>query len=128
MAGKCKDEILITALVANPTIRAAAQACKVGETLVYTKLRDPEFKARYDAARLELMERNAAQLQARISGVIEEMAIIAHDPEIAPQIRLNACEAIIKNSLKLTDQVEILRRIEKLEEYQRNESQAAGGK
>ena len=49
------------------------------------------------------------------------MAAIATDPANSAQVRLNASEAIIRTSLKLTEQVDILQRIEKLEEQTREQ-------
>ena len=43
------------------------------------------------------------------------MGTICTDPEAAPQVRLNAADAIIRNSLKLTEQTDILNRLQKLE-------------
>ena len=110
-----KDEKILAALLANPTTKAAAAACGISETQIYERLRDTEFKNRYDSARCEMLEASAAALQKHIGAAIEEMAKIATDKDTPAQTRLNACEAVIRSSLKLTDQVEILRRIEKLE-------------
>lgn len=112
---KAKDEKIIAALIANPTIRAAAAACAISETQIYARLRIPEFKLRYDEARRELLERNTAALQARLGAAIETMGEICTDAETAPQTRLNAADAIIRNSLKLTEQFDILRRLDELE-------------
>lgn len=115
---RCKDEIIIAALIANPTIKAASAACGVSETTIYERKRKPEFKEKYDAARLELMEQNSAKLQHHIGKAIDEMAAILDYPlDVAsPQVRLNAAEGIIRNSLKLTEQMDILKRLEKLEQ------------
>lgn len=111
-----KDEKIISALIANPTIRAAAAACGVSETQIYARLRTPEFKARYDQARRELLERNTAALQGHLGTAIETMGQICADSEATPQVRLNAADAIIRNSLKLTEQNDILTRLQKLED------------
>jgi len=87
----------------------------VSETQIYARLRTPEFKARYDKARHELLERNTAALQAHLGAAIETMGQICTDQETAPQVRLNAADAIIRNSLKLTEQNDILARLDELE-------------
>ncbi len=110
-----KDEIIISALLANPTIRAASAACGISETQIYARLRDEKFNARYDEARLKLLEQNTAALQSHLGSAIETMGIICTAPEAAPQVRLNAADAIIRNSLKLTEQTDILKRLQKLE-------------
>ena len=111
-----KDEAILAALLSNQTTKAAAAACGIGETQIYARLRDPAFKKRYDTARLEMLDETTATLQKHLLDAAEEMDAIMHSTDTPPQVRLNACEAIIRSSLKLTDQVEILRRIEKLEE------------
>lgn len=118
---KAKDEKIIAALIANPTIRAASSACGISETQIYARLRNPEFRSRYDGARRELLERNTAALQGHLAGAIETMGQICSDAKVNPQTRLNAADAIIKNSLKLTEQTDILCRLSELERQVGNE-------
>lgn len=96
-------------------MRAASAACGVSESQIYARLRKPEFKAKYDEARRELLERNTAALQAHLGAAIETMGEICGDEEASPQVRLNAADAIIRNSLKLTEQTDILARLAELE-------------
>ena len=110
-----KDEALIAALLSNPTVRAAAKAVGRSETQVYARLRDPDFKSRYDSARHELLERSTAALQGHLSEAVETMAAIMRDREAPQQTRLNAAEAIMRNSLKLTEQTDIIERLDRLE-------------
>ena len=113
---RTKDEKIIAALIANPTIRAASSACGVSETQIYARLRDLEFRTRYDEARRELLERNTAALQGHLAGAIETMGQICSDAGVNPQTRLSAADAIIRNSLKLTEQNDVLVRLKELEE------------
>lgn len=43
------------------------------------------------------------------------MGEICSDTETAPQTRLNAADAIIRNTLKMTEQADILARLDELE-------------
>ena len=110
-----KDEVLIAALLSNPTVRAAAKAVGRSETQVYARLRDPDFKAQYNAARHELLEQSTATLQGHLSEAVETMTAIMRDTEAPHQTRLNAAEAIMRNSLKLTEQTDIIERLDRLE-------------
>jgi len=105
----------LAALISNPTIRAASQACGVSETQIYTYLRDPEFKTKYDATRRELLERNTAALQSHLGAAIQTMGDLCVDPDASAQVRLNVADAIIRNTLKLTEQTDIIGRISALE-------------
>lgn len=64
---------------------------------------------------MELLERNTAALQGHLAGAIEVMGKICQDADTAPQVRLNAADAIIRNSLKLTETTDILARLCELE-------------
>ena len=113
---KCeRDELILSALISNPTTRAAATACNMSETQIYERLRDPKFRARYDSARLELLQDTTATLQKSLCGAVEEMRFISMDRETPAQTRLNACTALIRSSIRLTEQTEVLQRLAKLE-------------
>ena len=64
-----KDEIIIAALISNPTVAAAA--CGVSETQIYARLRNAAFKEKYDAARRELLEQSTAYIQGIVSEAIQ---------------------------------------------------------
>lgn len=103
-----KDEIIISALISNPTVRAAAQVCGVCETQIYARLRTKAFREKYDAARLEVLQQSTAYIQGIVSEAIQKMRNVMNDPDASQQVQLNAAEAIIRNSLKLTEQADIM--------------------
>ena len=109
-----KDELIISALIGNPTVRAAAAACGVSETQIYARLRNAAFKEKYDAARRELLEQSTAYIQGIVSEAIQKMRDVMNDPDATPQVQLNAAEAITRNSLKLTEQNDILTQLAEL--------------
>jgi uncharacterized membrane protein len=109
-----KDELIISALLSNPTVRAAATACGVSETQIYARLRTPAFKEKYDSARRELLEQSTAYIQGIVSEAIQKMRDVMHDPDASQQVQLNAAEAITRNSLKLTEQADVLGQIAEL--------------
>ena len=75
----------------------------------------PEFKEKYERARMEMMERYSNQLQQRIGVASDIMLYTAtSDKNASPQVRLNAAEAIIRTGLKLTEQTEILKQLAEL--------------
>lgn len=63
------------------------------------------------------MENATRALQGRLSGAVEVLGEICSDPDVAPQTRLNAADAIIRNSLKLTEQTDILEQLRELERW-----------
>jgi len=110
-----KDELIIAALISNSSLRAASVACGVSETQIRKRLRDVEFKERYSQERRELLRQNTTALQGHVSKAISVIAAVMNSKTANEQTKLNAAEAIIRNSLKLTEQTEILERLDKLE-------------
>ena len=51
------DEIILAALLSTPTVRAASQACGVSESVIYSRLKEPDFRERYDKERREMLTR-----------------------------------------------------------------------
>lgn len=109
-----KDEIVLAALLANATIRGAATACGFSEKFIYGRLSDPGFQKKYDKARHDLLAQSTAYIQGIVSEAIQKMRDIMNNPDTAPQIQLNAAEAITRNSLKFTEQNDILRQLAEL--------------
>ena len=108
------DEIIIAALISNTTVRAAAAACGVSETQIYARLRNPAFKERYNLARRDVLEQCAAYVQGLVGEALEKMREIMNDVNAGPQVRLNAAEAIVRSSLRLTEQADILTELAEL--------------
>lgn len=113
-AAERKDEIILAALISSPTVRAAAAACGVGETQIYARLRTPAFKKKYDAARREVLEQSTAYVQNIVSEAIAKMYDVMNDENAAPQVQLNAAEAIVRTNLKMTEQTDIIGQIAEL--------------
>ena len=109
-----KDELIIAALISNATVRAAANACGVSETQIYARLRQPAFREKYDAARRDILAQSTAYIQGMVSEAIQKMREVMNDPNASQQVQLNAAEAITRNSLKLTEQADILAQIAEL--------------
>ena len=109
-----KDELILSALLSNPTVKAAAAACGVCETQIYARLRTPAFKEKYDKARHELLQQTTAYLQGIAGEAIQKMYSVMNDPDASHQVQLNAAEAITRNNLKMTEQVDILTQIAEL--------------
>ena len=109
-----KDELIIAALISNPTVKAASAVCGVSQTQIYARLRQPAFKKKYDAARREMLEQSTAYIQGIVSEAIKTMYDVMKDPDASQQVRLNAADTITRNSLKLTEQNDILTQLAEL--------------
>lgn len=115
-----RDEKVIQALLTHPTKRKAAEACGISEAALYARMKKTAFKEKYDRARLDELKENSNRLQQHISGAIETMGFLATHAK-NEQTRLNAAESIIRTALKLTEQLDIIERLEQLEELQKRQ-------
>lgn len=112
---KVSDEQIIAAILTNSTNKSAAAACGLSEKQFYTRLSKPELKARLALTRTQLLEGATSAIQARVGEAVETMANIMHSSETPAQTRLNAADGIIRNALKMGEQLDLIRRLDELE-------------
>lgn len=110
---------MIVALLNNVTVTAASKATGICEDTIYKYLRDPEFVREYDARRKAMLEDSCHTLQAKMSKAIDELVKIIENEETKPQIRLNAIDMLLRHAYKQTELVDILARLDALEELNR---------
>ena len=108
------DEKVLSALITAPNIRTASKICGLSESGIYARLRKPQFKALYDTRRLMLLDDCYGQLLQHISSAVETLGELAKSAS-SEQVRLNASESIIRCSLRLNEEINVLRRLEALE-------------
>lgn len=112
---KPKDERIIAALLSCGNIPEAAQKANVSRQIIYNRLQDEKFKAEYDHRRTIVLNEACDALQSTLTNAVKTIRDIMTDGENAPQIRLNAAALILQSSLRYVEQIDIISRIEKLE-------------
>ena len=100
-----RDEAVITAILTNPTIKAAAASLNCSESAIYKRLKEPKFKTALSKRRSMLLEEAMNVLQSRMLEAVEIISGIMNNTEAPPQTRLNAAESLLRNSLKLSELV-----------------------
>ena len=116
-----KQELIIKALLTHPTVREAAESLNLPESTIYNYLRKDDFKSKYNEAKRELLGQATAFLQSKVIAAISVVTNIMNDEEMSPQARLTASRTILEYSLKLTEQVDIIERLEALEGQRQND-------
>ena len=112
------DEVVISALLSEPTISKAAEKCGLSQRQIYERMKQKNFKEEYHQAKRSILESATNALQACLTAATETTIQIMQDAENSPQIRLNAAGMIFNQCQKMTEVVDILDRIESLEEMQ----------
>ena len=110
-----KRELLLAALLVNPTVREAAASVGIPETTSYNHLRDPDFAQEYKQRKRQVVSEASSYLQLKISAATQIIDDLMTDNEVPPQVRLNAAKTIIDTAYKVIEQAEIIERIEALE-------------
>ncbi len=113
---KIADEQIISAILASTTNKEAAEICGLSEAQFYKRIRTDDFKRKYTQVKSNLLERATTTIQSGMSEAARTMLEIMQDPAASPQVRLNAADSILRNGMKLTEQNDILQRLERLEE------------
>lgn len=106
---------MIIALLQYPTVKEAAEALGIGETTIHRRKKDPEFQKLYREACRDLLKGHTATMQTAVGDAVEVLREVVKDRNIAAGVRVSAADSIVRNALKLTEQMDILQRIEQLE-------------
>lgn len=117
-----KADLIINALLMYPTIRETAQALKIPESTIYSYLRKSDFKKKYNQAKTDLLAQSTAYLQAQIAEATTTVTDIMSNEENPPQARLTACRTILEYAIKLTEQADIIPRLEALEQSEERQN------
>lgn len=103
-------------MITQPSVAQASKACGLSETQIYARLKEPEFAKQYKEARRDLLTNCAAALQNRMGAATEKLAEVMDDDGTPAQARIQAASAILRFGLTLTEKVDILERLDELEQ------------
>lgn len=107
MAKTISDEVIISALMSNGTIKAAAAAVGVTERTIYDRMSSGDFKALYKSAKADVVRKAIFELNNQIGAAVETVVSIMQDEEINPAIRLQAAQTILNNANKFSERLNI---------------------
>lgn len=115
LSRKVSRESAITALVANPSIKAAAAACGISEKTIHQWLNDPAFasalKTAQDATTRAAMRRVVTSVSAAVT-VLED---IMQDISVPPAARVSAARTLLDSALRVHETQDIEERIAAIE-------------
>jgi hypothetical protein len=107
------DGVLVGALAGGSTIARAAELAGVSQTTVYTRLKNPDFKAKVAAARREMLDRAIGHLAEGSSEAAIALRHLALSGK-SEAVRLGACRAVLELGTRLRESVEMAADIEEL--------------
>ena len=115
MARKVSRQAAVTALIANPTIKAAAASCGIAEKTLHAWLKEPEFSRQVREAQQEITRATMGRVLSSVGLAIDTLAGIMADPEQPAGPRVTAARALLDHSLRVYELEAVQKRIEEIE-------------
>jgi predicted component of type VI protein secretion system len=112
---KAGSDPLLMALACGATVTAAAAKAGVSERTAYRRLAHPEFAARLEALRGEMVQRAAAMLTASALEAVKTLLEL-QSPSTPPAVRLRAAAHILDYGLRLREAAALETRLAALEQ------------
>ena len=110
-----KQESAVSALIAHPTIKGAAQSAGVGETTLWRWLQLPEFERAYRQVRRETVKHAIVKLQSAAGQAVDVLTEIMNDQSAVVFARLAAAKVVLEISVKAVELEDLAARIAELE-------------
>jgi len=108
-----KEEQAIAALLAEPTIAAAAARAGIGESTLLRWLAEPAFRDRYRAARRDVVEAAIGRLQQASTAAVDALARNLSCG--IPAVEVGAAKAVLDQAVKAVELLDLAERVERLE-------------
>lgn len=123
-----KQLAFIDAYLSEQDINKVCKKLNITRPTYYKYLNDDAVKQEISKIRLATIEKTARYLQDNLSLCSQELVKIIKSDEIAPQIKINAINSIFNNCNKLTEQVDIISKLESIEQrLSEQEDKSNGG-
>lgn len=110
------DNQLISALLSSATIKQASESVGLSEQSVYSRLRKPDFRAQLQNARDNQFQVISSKLEDANFKALNTLVSILDDREVSAGIKVRASQTLLDLSLKNREQIDVISRIENLEE------------
>jgi hypothetical protein len=113
-------EKALAALLESASITEAAKVCRLSEKTLRRYLEDPEFQKEFRAARRVVFEQNIVRLQSLHAGAVDTLERNLNCEN--PSVEVRAAQIIIEGSRKDFETLDILERLEILEDEHRKQT------
>ena len=114
------DEIILSALIAAGSIRAASKIANVSETTIRTRLNDDDFRQRYEQAKGAILTEACDALSARLTLAVDTLCEVLEDTKNAATVRVSAASEILRQGLRYIEVANILTRLEAIDKAQKD--------
>lgn len=117
MSGKrISDERMIFAILSNKDILTASKTLGISVQSIYNRLRKPEFRQRLQQERQGKFEVANSKLTDSMGRAVDVLVEILEDANVSAGVRIRASQILLDITLKVTEQANIIQRLDSLEE------------
>ena len=109
------QEQIIAGLLVNGTVTATSEKLGTSRDTLYKLMKQEGFQEAYRKAKQHLLQEVCNNLVSTLLEAVDVTKSIMNNTDNSPQIRLNASQILFNTCIRLTEQTEVLQRIEKLE-------------
>lgn len=110
-----KQQLAISELIQGKSREETAKTCKITTRQLYNYIQNPEFSAELRRRQAALTEQAAAIGRSRTAVAMSVFETVMTDPDVNPQVRIQAARNLLQFALELDERENILTRIEQLE-------------
>jgi hypothetical protein len=116
-----RQDRAIVALLAEPSIEAAAKSAEVSDVTIWRWMKQPEFKSRLRDARRALVEGAIGRLQAAATEAVETLR--RNLTCGTPSVEVKAAATILDQAVRCVELFDLAERVEQLEARLGNDPQ-----
>ena len=95
------NEQIVAALLECRTNKEAAAKLGISESALYKRQRNAAFRACYQNANLSLLQHSIMESRTNAFAALRNLQEIADNKDLPAQVRVNACDSLIRNHCKL---------------------------
>ena len=112
-----KKEQAISALLSQPTIKAAAEVVGIGEKTLWRWLQNQDFQETYMEARRQVVQQVISKVQQSMGKALDTLLEVMEDPDSPASSKVQAARSIIDFGLKGLELEDFDLRLSRLEEH-----------
>lgn len=119
-----KQVKFLSELFKSSSVAEAIKNSGVAESTAYRWMREnEEFKRELQKRKTQALDEVSTQMQVGFSDAVQELLEIIRNPKTAPQVKINAIDALFRNARPIIEEVDILNRLQEVEERLREQEE-----
>ena len=112
-----KKEQAISALLSQPTLKAAAEVAGIGEKTLWRWLQNEDFQDAFMEVRRQLVQQVVSNIQRSMSKAVNTLLEVMDDPDSPASSKVQAARSIIDVGLKGLELEDFELRLSRLEDH-----------